>query len=436
MSAVAPSGTSDPRGRRPGHRVVVIGAGWAGAAAAFAAREAHADVVVIDGGVGASSLGSGALDDVPWDDRERAARTLGASLIARPDPASGGIATDLAWIADVLGPARYAVADVGAALPIVATTAGRLRTALAIDAALLDFSALPSGARVVVPRVDRAGWDADSLVRILSVDPHAMARSITFAACDADVLRYDDERRIPDADMATRHDEDARLGWLATQLREVLLRAGDGVAAILLGPWLGVASPRAATLGAAIGIVMGEAAVAMSSTAGLRFEGALSAAARRTGVRMVRDRASKVEARGARSIVHCKSGETIEADGVVLALGGLAGGGVVFDPPEHGAGAEGADAIRTPFRLSVECGVRVEARGDVGVGSSAFGPAFDEAAWPAGGVAGSLELVGLRTGDLRDGALYAAGDVVAGRARTVGEAVAGGRRAGTAAASV
>ena len=96
-------------------------------------------MIVIDGGVGASSLGSGAIDDVAWDDRERAARTIGASLIARPDPVTGGIATDLAWIADVLGSSCYVVADVGAPLPLVATTAGRLRTASARDAALLDL---------------------------------------------------------------------------------------------------------------------------------------------------------------------------------------------------------------------------------------------------------------------------------------------------------
>lgn len=442
MSAQPPPRTLEPgasaelRGRRPGHRVVVIGAGWAGAAAAFAARESHAEVIVVDGGVGASGLGSGALDDVPWDERERAARTLGASLIARPDPLSGGIATDLAWIAGYFGPGRYLVGDVGVALPIVATTAGRLRTASAIDAALLDLARLPEGSRVLVPRVDRAAWDADSIVRQLAAEPHAQARGLAFTAVEADVLRYDDERRIPDADLAMRHDEPARLEWLEAQLRDAVARAGAGVAALLLGPWLGIASPRAATLSAALEIAVGEACIPTAATAGLRFEGAFTAAARRSAVRVLRDRVTRIEPRDGRSRVHLKSGEVLDADAVVLAIGGLVGGGIVFDPPEHGAGAEGAEAIRSPFRISVECGVRVEARGDVGVGSSAFGPAFDEAAWPMAGAAGSLELVGLGAGDLRDRPLHAAGDVLAGRARTVGEAVASGRRAGVAAATV
>lgn len=436
MSAVAPK-ARDGSGKRPGHRVVVIGAGWAGLAAALAAREAHADVVVVDGGLGASSLGPGVLDDVPWDDRERAARTLGASLIMRPDPASGGIATDLAWLASALGADRYAVAEVGAPLPIVATTAGRLRTASALDTALLDLARLSEGSKVLVPRVDRASWDADAIVRHLADDPHAIARSLSFTACEADVLRYDDERRIPDADLAARHDDDTRLQWLATQLRDTIARAG-GAAAMLLGPWLGVAVPRAAQLGRTLGVAIGEAGVATAATAGLRFERAFALATARAGVRTVRGRATRVERRDGRAVVHLGSGDSLDADGVVLAVGGLGGGGIVFDPPEHGSGAEGAEAMRAPFRLSVACGVRVEARGDVGVAGSAFGPSFDEAAWPSGGVPGGLEVVGVRTdGDGRVGGegVFAAGDVIVSRARTVGEAVASGRRAGRAAAS-
>jgi glycerol-3-phosphate dehydrogenase subunit B len=424
-------------GQRPGHRVVVIGSGWAGLAAATAAVEGHASVVLVDGGAGASALGPGALDDVPWEERARA-DAVGVPLVATEERPESGRGADLAWIAGVLGGGAYQVVAGGEPLALLATTGGRVRPARGHDAALLDLARLPEGSRVIVPRADRPGWDADALARTWSAEPHALARRLAFDAVDADVLRFDDERRLPDADLASRHDDPARLGWLAERLREAV--GPGGAAAVVLGPWLGQAPGRAAALSRALGLAAGEALAPLATTAGLRFEAARRPALEAAGVRVVHGRARAVTRVDDGLRVALAMGEPLAADAVVLAIGGLVGGGITYAPPEHGAGPEGADVVAAPMRASVACGVRVELRGEVGPGSSTFGPALDDVAWPTGASPGALEQAGVRADDVARaaglaGALFAAGDAVARRPRTVGEAVASGRRAGRDAAS-
>ncbi|MDP9036791.1 MAG: FAD-binding protein, partial [Myxococcota bacterium] len=57
-------------------RTIVVGAGVAGTAAALAAAWAGARVTVVDAGAGASTLSTGAIDDIPWQ-----------SASAKPSPA-------------------------------------------------------------------------------------------------------------------------------------------------------------------------------------------------------------------------------------------------------------------------------------------------------------------------------------------------------------
>src|SRR5687767_14513449 len=54
----------------PERDVVVIGAGAAGTAAAWAAARAGASVMVLHDRAGATALYSGALDLVPWDSKD------------------------------------------------------------------------------------------------------------------------------------------------------------------------------------------------------------------------------------------------------------------------------------------------------------------------------------------------------------------------------
>jgi glycerol-3-phosphate dehydrogenase subunit B len=404
-------------------RVLVAGGGAAGLAAAwFAQRGGHA-VTLVSAGAGASALGGGAVDDAPWEMLLRAARLLGAEDRAR------ALAPDLRAFVEDLG-----IWDVPEAAPVwLATVAGRVRPARGRERGLLDLSPL-TGKTVLLPRAERAAWDADALAATLSADPVAIARRISFRAVDAAVLRFDEERRVADGDLALRHDDAGRIGWLAERLRAALATA-PGAGAILIGPWLGAAAPRAEALSQLVGVPVGEALTGAGSPAGMRFEAARDAMLRRLDVRRERGRVEEVQSDGS-GMAAIVGGATIAADAVVLAVGGIAGGGVVYAPPEHQAGADLPPRGDVPFALSVRAPVALSIGGAarMEIVGSMSGPELDRAAWPTHGRPGALESVGVQCEGARAGdGIYAAGDVVAGRARTLLEAAAAGIAAARAA---
>jgi glycerol-3-phosphate dehydrogenase subunit B len=417
-------------------KVLVAGAGIAGLAAAFRARALGCEVTVVSARPGASALGGGAVDDLPWEQLVRAARTLGVAPEPRP------IAPLVAEFSRALGvwdlPER--------SLTWIATAAGSIRPARGRDHALLDLGPLEDR-EVLLPRADRADWDADSLAAGLSDDPFARSRRIRFLAVDLPFLRFEEEHRIPDGDLASRHDDEARLGWLAARLREGLGRRRQA-GAVLLGPWLGAKAARAQALSKALGVPVGEALAGAGSPAGLRFEAARDRLLGAIGARVVRDRVLRVDVDAARAAVSLAQGDApVVVDAVVLAIGGLVGGGVMYAPPEHEASADLPPGGKMPFALSLRAGVVLAGQSEpalsprapmaTGVTSSLHGPELDLTAWPSDGRQGVLEAVGVRSdGVCVAPGITAAGDVIAGRPRTVLEAVISGLRAGAASALV
>jgi hypothetical protein len=110
----------------------------------------------------------------------------------------------------------------------------------------------------------------------------------------------------------------------------------------------------------------------------------------------------------------------------VLALGGVATGGVEL--------VRAATSGNIGFRLSLEAPASLALDGEaVDAGSSLWGPSFQRRGLAA------LERVGVQVGVLgrlpSAGRLFAAGDLVAGGARTVIEALRSGIVAGRAAAT-
>lgn len=412
--------------------VIVIGAGYAGLAAAYAAARAGARTTLIVGRAGASELGSGALDLVPWSERERAASVPGAGPLL-----AGAIDAQVSDFIDHIG--IFTLPEGGGPLATLATTAGALRVARGHDRALLDLGAHP-GSTVCLPRVGRAGWDADSLARAFGASSHARSLDLRFVAFDAQLHRFTAERTLGDADLAHRHDDPARLAWLAARLQEGLSRV-EGRRVVLLGPWLGLDEPRAAALEAALGLPAGEALVGVGSPAGMRFMAARDRQLWHLDVRRVDGAAARVDrGDGGYRVSLRGEREPLVADAVVLAIGGLVGGGVVYEPADYAAGSEGADRANVPFRLSVEVAASLALGGaPLDVVSSLQGPDLT-AAWPRGSRAGDLEAVGVscdaRGAVFSIGAgLYAAGDVIAGRPRTAIAAIQSGLIAGASAAA-
>jgi glycerol-3-phosphate dehydrogenase subunit B len=216
-------------------------------------------------------------------------------------------------------------------------------------------------------------------------------------------------------------------------LREGLASA-EGARAVLLGPWLGASAARAVALSTAVGVPCGEALVGIGSPAGLRFEAARDRLLESLDVRRVRDRALRIARGEAEGFVVSLAEEgPVTCDAMVLATGGLAGGGLAYAPPEHEARVSWPPGGKVPFELSLEAPVelsvgRTERMGIVG---SMQGPELDVVAWPSDGRAGALETVGVRcAGVVAAPGICVAGDLVAGRPRTVLEAVASGLAAG------
>lgn len=387
--------------------VVVVGGGVAGTAAALAAARGGARVVLLDGGTGSSTLATGAIDDAPW-----------THAPSPPDP----IAASSRALLDAL--AAYAVPDAGAR---IATTAGVLRPARGHDLALLDLAPL-ADRRVGVVRCERAEWDATALVR---------AWGDGFTPLDATVLRHVDERLLPAADFAARHDDEARLAWLAERLRDAVTRAGGGLDALLLPPSLGVETARARALSLLVGLPCGEAAALPGGPSGLRFERARDRALATAGVTHTTGRATGVECHADRWHVARAGQAALEAAAVVLAAGGFVGGGLAYSPGEAAPAGVLPPASRAPFRLGVDVrAAKVGARGrPLELPGSLFGMPPESLAWPLAADP-TMERVGvLVDGDGRAApGLYAAGEIVADVPRTWLRALESGARAGAAAA--
>lgn len=397
-------------------RLIVVGAGIAGTSAALAGAAAGARVTLLDGGSGASTLASGALDLTPWED--------GASHDDEPlrEPFVVRVLSALECFSL---PAR----DV-----VLATTAGVLRPARGMDRALLDLSSLSSGV-VVVPRSVHPAWDAGALARGWNDTRLARERSLEFVAVDATITRLLDERYLALADIAARHDDPARLSWLAARLKETAARAAvNRVAAIVVPPWLGVERARAEELSRQIGVPCGEALIGPGGPAGLRFEAARDRAFASAGIAVVSARATEALREGDKWKVALEHGEPLVADRVVLAMGGLVGGGVAYAPSSAILAGELPPRSRASFACTLDAPVAIGANGRaMTIPGSLFGESPEALAWPYSS-APLLERAGVLTsssGHVKDG-LYAAGDLVADRPRTWLSALAQGARAGEA----
>lgn len=380
-----------------GAGVVVIGAGVAGTAAALAAARAQARVTLLDGGTGASTL---------WTGRVSAA--------AEPSAAAR-------WIAEQLG------VRLGRAL--LATATGLAPAAEGHDAALLNLHGAADAA-VGVVRADRPGWDAGAL---------AQAAGARFVALEAAILRHVDERHAPDADFAARHDDAERLAWLAGRLRDALARAGARVGALLVPPSLGVVVERATEISKMLGVPCGEAMALPGGPAGLRLEQARDRALAAAGVSVVRRRASAIEGAGNawRVVLADDGGERLEAGAVVVATGGLVGGGIEYQPSEAMEASVLPPQARPPFRATLEGPLPLGAHGRaLETPGSLFGVPPEDVAWPLAREA-LMERVGVLCagdGGVAPG-LHVAGEVVADAPRTWMQAVESGARAGAAAAA-
>ncbi len=400
--------------------VVVIGDGAAGVAAAFAASKAGARTLVLSRGNGATSLYSGCLDRAAGHRR------------SPPHPDEGAFL-------EAMG--LWTLGDREAR---VATLAGVVRTTDGRDRALLDL--VPSeNERVLVPRVDRPGWDADLLARSWSEDAWCQDHGVRFDAIDASLFDDDRMRCASDVEVASYLDEPEHRDDFVEALQACVRRHG-GAGAVLVGPWLGVRADVAATIINRIGIHVGETVTLLGGTAGARWENASESLLDRLGVRRVRGRAVRlVRSKECWDIRIFDGEEPILARAVVLASGGVVGGGVVLSSAEEAAAEEVPPAPTLPFSLSFHGPMVLAVDGRVTEAvASLQGINLERFAWPRG----SRDRWLLdRVGILREGAnvldasgealpgMFAAGELASDDVAAMLPSIATGLDAGMAAAA-
>lgn len=408
-------------------RVAIVGGGVAGVAAAWAARGRGLRVTLYHSTAGASELGSGAADLTPWSEvtvtgaTATGATVMGATATgdtATGDTATGELREEERRFLEALDHWRFEPA-------LVATASGVIRPCAAHDAALLPLHSL-AGSTIAVAALDRDDWDADLLARALTASRWAERTGTQFRAEPLALLEAGHERRITVTDFAALHDVPERRARLIEALR-AWQRRQSGYAALLCGPWLGIEPETLGEVRSAVDLPVGECTSPPGGPSGARFArardrllGALGIEVRQERVLAIRPGESSlsVESERGDGLATGVGRETEAFDRVILCIGGLVSGGLEF-APEQGTGAA--------FRLNLEAPVSFSVSGEpLEHVSSAHG--FDPTTLRGRWIerAGILADAKGRTGAT---GLVAAGDVIAGRPRTVLEALRSGLRA-------
>lgn len=375
-------------------RVLVIGAGFAGLAAALAARRAGAALSVVHQSAGASALYAGAVD--------------GASSAG-----GGALQAPLSELSRALG--------LRLASCVLAGREGVVRPSHGSDSALLDLAPL-AGGRIGVVDVARDDWDAPLLVRAFAESGWARATGTRFELVPLDLLEKGHQRRVSSYDFAVSFERAERPARL-----EQLLKAHAGPDAWLFGPWLGVSSDLAGELSRALGVPVGEVTSPPGGVAGARFEMRRDALLQSLEAQVFSQTVRRVVSGAASISVQLADGSELEAERLVLASGGFVSGALELRGALSGAEPAG-------FELAIQGLPPVRVRGEGEGGrplSSLYG--VDLAARGRG----LLERVGLAV--TPEGAVvgaprvFAAGDVTAPAEPSVGHALASGLAAGAAA---
>ncbi len=395
-------------------RVVVVGSGVAGLFVALQAAKLGAPVTLVAGRAGASALASGAWDSAL--DSGAAADSLDAADLE-------AVRAFLADAPITLGQAR------------IVTTAGVVRSCFGRDEAVLG---VVLSAPIVVPRVSVSSWDADAMAA--SLDEQARACGGSARAVDADLFDATSLLRAPLGDVAVRFEDEAALERLGERLRALREVVGEE-AQVLLPPILGVAPRVIRRLREVAGDRLGETLGDPGGVAAARFRAWSRAAMSKAGVLVKEGDVRCV----AQKEVTLADASTIDADRVVLALGGLVTSGLAYRTGEHDDAQLFPAASVAPLHLGIvvdhspEIALVLDGRPIEPAGSLS---GADADRWFAG-AAPAIVRAGLPVdahGAVVDRTskpsrwLFAAGDLVAGQSRTLLAAACSGVRAGRSAA--
>ena len=310
---------------------------------------------------------------------------------------------------------------------------GSSRPARGHDLALLDLAPL-AGKRVAVARCERPGWDAAALVRAWG---RRLRRDGGDACCATSTSACSPTPTSRPATTTRR----ASAGSRSDCARRWPRAGGTLRRRCVLPPSLGVERRAGArAVGPRRRSLRRGGRAARAARSGLRFERARDRAFAAAGVERVAGRVSGVERAGRiDGAPRASERPRWRPHAVVLAVGGLVGGGLEYSPGEAAAGLGAAARITTAVPARTSTSRRAPRRRRAAPGGARLALRH-----PAGVARVALRI---RAGDgargrarrrprpRRAGGLYAAGEIVADAPRTWLRALESGARAGSAAAA-
>ncbi len=299
----------------------VVGAGFAGLAAVDALLERGRTTELFSVGVGASALGSGACDFTPW-----------YQLAARGTPRAGALDDRGTQLLQRLGYTLGATS--------VATTAGLVRPAHGCHQLVLNLERA-AGRIVGVLDVGRADWHAVRLASELAREAWSQRTHTRFVPIELHGMFDSAERALPLAAFSRLLDIPERAaawGRAMAQLEMTQTTLG----ALLCGPWLGT-EPNELLPFSPGKLLIGETLSPPEGTIGERFVRSRAALLGAWGVALRAERVLRLEARP-RAVLLCAQDEhgvesSQEYEAVVVATGGLLGGGLSFESADASGGS-------------------------------------------------------------------------------------------------
>lgn len=327
-----------------GADVLVIGAGVAGLAAALSARDAGANVLVLDAHAGASALAGGAWDvatDVGAAPRDvfRPPRSLEQALVARaredlhhPYAMLGMDVVDAVRDAHarVLGAlAIYRPLDLRSTGVLLATDLGLPRRAATAQQAVLALDGARGGAIAVGVLRGYRYTDCAFLAASLADLADLADDDRRFGALELEFFRRREDALLHPHELAALADTvDGRARLTQTLTRAV---AGAQHDAVLLPPVLGLRTDDlAAELLAKLGVPVGEFVAPLAGPQGLRLVRRIDAALRESACERRSARVRAIVPRAEGTTVVLEDGEELRAKAIVLATGKHTSGGLVM----------------------------------------------------------------------------------------------------------
>lgn len=316
--------------------ILIVGSGFASVGAAYSAYERGIKTTLVVGRSGASALGCGVYDYT--NSLTQRERLLLESQV------------------------QHAFKQIDVPIHLgerwVVSSIGTLRCSHAQDEQILSFETIEQGAQtpILIPDCPLHYWCAHSLAQSLQESFHSYGIPIPpIHTLPISLIQSHTEAQYSFADLASLHDSTDRCSWLIEQLRQMRVLAQTPSATLLLPPILGVHPSTIQRIRASLGPNIGETLCEPGGPSALRYAHWMRKAFQTMKINCIDGQVTSLS--DFKAFIEPKH-QPLSFDRVILATGGILGGGITFRSSEH----EQAQEIPMHAQQSIHLGLRIECR--------------------------------------------------------------------------